>query len=1098
MEHLKFSSDTEDSQASQLIQNVLDHASSSSLNVNRHTHLHSNNKHDSISNDSTADSSLSSRNTLLTSQYLSHGLAESQSHAFNQVEVDEGSQKENFTRDTFVSPSSHPFSITKNPKSKARYQEPARLHSGETEVVKPKPITSRHAHTKAGDHLSKIVHSGLRNNKPSSRSRSSSKEIELSQTSFGVDTTDLERRFLASAPQFQVPLSELVDRRSLSPVVRKPQGRILVSATPSDSEENQTPVTKYNAKEVNQQYNNNAMPLDDDSISQHSNSSSTPGSSLYDSRNAEQPAEGLQATQPSTQHDESEVNFLPNSDWLLSAAPKTSSPGGSNQPKGDTVPEATSSTSGGRSLLGMVDRNNKWRYQRCQELIRRNNQAATTNGSIAAQQNSVVQEVSTTYEAEAELPPSVDSRKTSTVPPHLRRDQMRNQTAPKDTMDVVPDSEPSREEVSSLALNEPAPRVDDAGGTRVRKQTRESDRLSGDDEEEDIPLAKVAPKLERRPKASSRAAKAPLVNVPKISSRMEPAEVPSSVPEQDAHLATPLRSLRSRPGNFRSTKSGRNQVRKFPSASNQNRVKGQASDEEVKASTSESENLDTAPGPVREQTEPAEEEYQEADNAASSRKRKRGVLPTKIPPVAAKGSVTRGAKAPRSGVLAQAPSGRQTKRMRSMTSSTAKITNSEATRVFALWRQDGHYYAGTVHSLQPDSRYLIKFDDNTEAIVNLEQMRLCKLRPGDDVLLQGRTRSSKVLDSSKMDNDLVVVDIDGETEKIDISLLRIASRTIKSAWKNRLLITEDITPVISPIKAFDSPTPSGVSLASAQSGKSIRKKFLSKTGFIVTVSAGNGNWEKEKESLLTTIKDSGGIVFDDWATGVRMEGKHAYNNNRWVLNKDEVQWCSKEDIERIFLLADDASQKPKFLIALALGVPCLSVNWLHDSVLAGEEKEWSAYLLPQGYSDTLSARISQQVDVDWGNSVHQLTDIMDNTVPAKVLQNKSILCVGIDMVPQPKGKRLVGTDEKAQEASNAVARIIMCMGPQRVEAVTELRYASAHPSNYDYIVAKDPSSLVADLTGCIVVSWAWVKDCLIASRQLPLPLLQQEESSQEA
>lgn len=63
-------------------------------------------------------------------------------------------------------------------------------------------------------------------------------------------------------------------------------------------------------------------------------------------------------------------------------------------------------------------------------------------------------------------------------------------------------------------------------------------------------------------------------------------------------------------------------------------------------------------------------------------------------------------------------------------------------------------------------------------------------------------------------------------------------------------------------------------------------------------------------------------------------------------------------------------------------------------------------MLPQGYSDRLSARISQQVDVDWGNSVHQLTDIMDNAVPAKLFSDQSILCVGADMVPQPKGKRV--------------------------------------------------------------------------------------------
>jgi hypothetical protein len=63
-------------------------------------------------------------------------------------------------------------------------------------------------------------------------------------------------------------------------------------------------------------------------------------------------------------------------------------------------------------------------------------------------------------------------------------------------------------------------------------------------------------------------------------------------------------------------------------------------------------------------------------------------------------------------------------------------------------------------------------------------------------------------------------------------------------------------------------------------------------------------------------------------------------------------------------------------------------------------------MLPQGYSAVLKARPSQQVDVDWGNSVHQLLDIMNNTVACKLFAGKSILCVGADMLCHPKGKRV--------------------------------------------------------------------------------------------
>jgi hypothetical protein len=63
-------------------------------------------------------------------------------------------------------------------------------------------------------------------------------------------------------------------------------------------------------------------------------------------------------------------------------------------------------------------------------------------------------------------------------------------------------------------------------------------------------------------------------------------------------------------------------------------------------------------------------------------------------------------------------------------------------------------------------------------------------------------------------------------------------------------------------------------------------------------------------------------------------------------------------------------------------------------------------MLPQGFSPILKARPSQQVDIDWGNSIHQLKDIMSNTVASKLFDHKTILCVGPEMVSQPKGRRV--------------------------------------------------------------------------------------------
>ena len=140
---------------------------------------------------------------------------------------------------------------------------------------------------------------------------------------------------------------------------------------------------------------------------------------------------------------------------------------------------------------------------------------------------------------------------------------------------------------------------------------------------------------------------------------------------------------------------------------------------------------------------------------------------------------------------------------------------------------------------------------------------------------------------------------------------------------------------------------------------------------------------------------------------------------------------------------------------------------------------------------------------------------MNNRVACKLFAGKSILCVGQDMVCHPKGKRVsllsyssqtppftnfalqrAGNDDKTPEASNSVPRIILAIGAEVVEAVTEPRHASQGLSNYDYLVIREPAQYSAQFADCTVVHWAWVKDCLIASRYLPLPTWTEADESQ--
>jgi len=193
------------------------------------------------------------------------------------------------------------------------------------------------------------------------------------------------------------------------------------------------------------------------------------------------------------------------------------------------------------------------------------------------------------------------------------------------------------------------------------------------------------------------------------------------------------------------------------------------------------------------------------------------------------------------------------------------------------------------------------------------------------------------------------------------------------------------------------------------------------------------------------------------------------------------------DTDRVFLLSDVASQKPKYLQALALGIPCVSTNWL-KSMSIGVHSDWTAHLLPSGYSEPLSARVSQMVDLDWGNSLEQLHGIMANPVPHKVLSGKSILCLGEELLPVPLKTNRRSDTSSSMLASRKVPLIVLGMGAKRVEAAADLRNASQKDlGKYDYIVVKDLPRHA--LKNAQYVDVQWVKECLIAGRLFPSRVL---------
>lgn len=273
---------------------------------------------------------------------------------------------------------------------------------------------------------------------------------------------------------------------------------------------------------------------------------------------------------------------------------------------------------------------------------------------------------------------------------------------------------------------------------------------------------------------------------------------------------------------------------------------------------------------------------------------------------------------------------RSAKRLRSGLSSVRALTTESATRVFALWKQDGHYYPGVIYSRGPKGKHLVRFDDGTDDEVELKNMRRRELLVGDRVIIIQDNVKAVVRDVSRADSHgSVILETDNGKEPIahDVRFcdIRIANRTIQSQWKDRKLVAKEIITLIRPKPTIDT-MPSRQSATSTTSGRVQRE--LVKTGFVVTINPKNEEPLQTKDEVMRAIRQHGGLVIEDWSSVFTMEGKHSQSNKRWSATPQDFRWKAEVNLDRVFLLSDDAHQKPKFLLALALGIPCLSFEWL--------------------------------------------------------------------------------------------------------------------------------------------------------------------------
>ncbi|ETS76158.1 hypothetical protein PFICI_11545 [Pestalotiopsis fici W106-1] len=113
--------------------------------------------------------------------------------------------------------------------------------------------------------------------------------------------------------------------------------------------------------------------------------------------------------------------------------------------------------------------------------------------------------------------------------------------------------------------------------------------------------------------------------------------------------------------------------------------------------------------------------------------------------------------------------------------------------------------------------------------------------------------------------------------------------------------------------------------------------------------------DREKQSVEKMITAGGGTIvtkgFDDLVEVGPLES-------------DEIPRIRYgQNLGFAALITDTHSRKPKYMQALALGLPCLSWKWISECTQESEVVDWSTYLLAAGHSQVLGTIRSRPLDL---------------------------------------------------------------------------------------------------------------------------------------
>ncbi|GAA5978750.1 hypothetical protein JCM10908_004468 [Rhodotorula pacifica] len=432
------------------------------------------------------------------------------------------------------------------------------------------------------------------------------------------------------------------------------------------------------------------------------------------------------------------------------------------------------------------------------------------------------------------------------------------------------------------------------------------------------------------------------------------------------------------------------------------------------------------------------------------------------------------------------------------------------TRIFGLWRDDFCFYSGTITAASTSTeKFSVQFDDGNGGKLKESEIRYCRLEEGDHVMYFGATGDNSPDDDQRfvvvsveraqspgadteeaaaeeplMHNDLVTIrSSDGTEHQVALKDLFIPG--------NRASQLENRRPTLSELNAFDvtKSTDAAPKLAAAPKPFSLpamavsptKTSIFCRTAFITT----KADRLRDGRSNLE-LKDYGATVIE-WPHLFRVRAPADLDAPPEV----EFQTEDFAEIDEIFLLSDKHCSTPKYLAALALGIPCLSPDFVLQSVKDKTRLPWQNYVLPAGHLislDTVAVgsmyRAMMKTSFDLGSLEQAYRD-------GGVFAGCSFLMV---YKPFSKSKPDAKEKEAAQRHHYQIYALLACASARLVHFTASLADAKS-AAGYDLVLlVEDQDTIPAQLKshkGLVTVPW--VKQCLMAGKRLQPARLREEK-----